>query len=155
MMPGSPVELTPEWRGQLPCVRDVAVLRTLGAGLNPLDPTSLEDCARLEAYVWPGERARARRLAEALGLARRHRPRVAEGSASAWLAGALAEPQPPGVRRAVFHTVVMQYADPFERAAIDASLVAAGARAGAANPLVRAGMERRADRRAVELRVTA
>ena len=59
------------------------------------------------------------------------------------------------MRRAVFHSVVMQYADPFERAAIDASLAAAGARAVAAHPLVRAGMERRADRRAVELRVTA
>ena len=154
MTPGSPVVLAPEWRGRLPPVRDVTVLRTLGVDLNPLDPASPEDCARLEAYVWPGERARARRLAAALGLARRHPPRVAQGRASAWLADALAEPQPPGVRRVVFHSMVMQYADPFERAAIDAGLAAAGARAGAANPLVRVGMEWRADRRAVELRVT-
>lgn len=154
MTQGSPVELTPEWRGQMPPVRDVAVLRTLGVDLNPLDPASPEDCARLEAYVWPGERARARRLAAALGLARRHPPRVSQGHASAWLMGELAKPQPPGVRRVVFHSMVMQYADPFERAAIDAGLAAAGARAGPANPLVRVGMEWRADRRAVELRVT-
>ena len=154
MTPGSPVVLTPEWRGRLPPVRDVTVLRTLGVDLNPLDPASPEDCAQLEAYVWPGERARARRLAAALGLARHHPPRVARGHASAWLADALAEPQPPGVRRVVFHSMVMQYADPFERAATDVGLAAAGARAGPGNPLVRVGMEWRADRRAVELRVT-
>ena len=154
MTPGSPVVLAPEWRGRLPPVRDVTVLRTLGVDLNPLDPASPEDGARLEAYVWPGERARARRLAAALDLARSHPPRIARGQAGEWLAGALAQPQPPGVRRAVFHSMMMQYADPFERAAIDASLAAAGARAGPANPLVRVGMEWRADRRAVELRVT-
>ncbi len=154
MTSGSPVVLTPEWRGQMPPVRDVAVQRTLGVDLNPLDPAKADDRARLEAYVWPGEQARARRLAAALELARHHPPRVAQGHASEWLAGALAQPQPPGVRRVVFHSMVMQYADPFERAAIDAGLAAAGARAGAENPLVRVGMEWRADRRAVELRVT-
>ncbi len=154
MTPGSPVELAPEWRGHLPAVRDITVLGTRGVDLNPLDPAIPGDCARLEAYVWPGEQARARRLAAALDLARRYPPRVAQGHASAWLADALAEPQPPGVRRVVFHSMVMQYADPFERAAIDAGLADAGASAGPDNPLVRVGMEWRADRRAVELTVT-
>lgn len=66
----------------------------------------------------------------------------------------LAEPQPQGVRRVVFHSMVMQYADPFERAAIDAALAAAGAQATPKRPLVRVGMEWRADRRVVELAVT-
>lgn len=154
MVSGSPVEIAPEWRGRLPDVRDITMLGTRGVDLNPLDPACPKDCARLEAYVWPGEQARARRLAAALDLARRHPPIVAQGHASAWLSDALAKPQPPGVRRIVFHSMVMQYADPFERAAIDAGLADAGARAGPANPLVRVGMEWRADRRAVELTVT-
>ncbi len=151
---GSAVELAPAWRGGMPEVCDVEVVRALGVDLNPLDPACPEDCARLEAYVWPGERARSRRLAAALEIARGHPPQVAAGHAGDWLAAALAVPQADGVRRIVFHSMVMQYADPHERAGIDAALAAAGAQASPARPLVRVGMEWRADRAAVELRVT-
>ena len=154
MAAGSPVLLAPEWRRALPPVRRVAVQRALGVDLNPLDPADPDDCARLEAYVWPGERARSQRLAAALEIACQHPPHVAQDHASRWLAALLAEPQPQGVRRVVFHSMVMQYADPFERAAIDAALADAGAQATPDRPLVRIGMEWRADRRAVELVVT-
>ena len=154
MAPDSPVVLAPEWRGQMPAVRDVAVLHTRGVDLTPLDPVNPDHCARLESYVWPGEMQRARRLAAAIALARRHPPSVERGHAGEWLEGALAGPQLPGVRRVVFHSMVMQYADPFERAAIDAALAKAGAVATQECPLVRISMEWRADRRAVELRVT-
>lgn len=150
----SPVVLAPEWRGTLPPLRPVEVTRACGVDLSPLDPACPEHCARLEAYVWPGERARCQRLAEALGLARDHPPMVARGAAGEWLEGVLAAPQPAGVRRVVFHSMVMQYANLFERARIDAALAAAGARARADRPLVRVGMEWRADRAAVELLVT-
>jgi hypothetical protein len=155
--PGSPVELAPEWRGNtdhLPPARPLAVLRAVGVDLNPLDPACPRDCARLEAYVWPGERARSQRLAAALAIARCHPPEVARGHAGAWLAGELAKPQPSGVRRVVFHAMVMQYADPHERSAIAAALAAAGAQARPDRPLVVVGMEWRADRAAVELMVT-
>lgn len=150
----SPVVLAPEWRGCLPPVRPVEVTRACGVDLNPLDPACPEDCARLEAYVWPGERARRQRLAEALGLARDHPPIVARGHAGEWLETMLAAPQPAGVRRVVFHSMVMQYAGAHERARIDAALAAAGTRAHPDCPLVRVGMEWRADRAAVELTVT-
>lgn len=151
---GSPVALAPQWRGALPPLREVAVAAARGVDLHPLDPASAEDCARLEAYVWPGEQARRRRLAAALAIARQHPPQLDRQHAGEWLEATLAAPQPPGVRRVVFHSMVMQYAAPFERARIDAALAAAGARAGAERPLVRVGMEWRADRRVVELRVT-
>ncbi|MFO6445501.1 DUF2332 domain-containing protein [Erythrobacter sp. NE805] len=152
--PGSAVELAPEWRGSLPPVGPVEVVRAQGVDLHPLDPASPADCARLEAYVWPGERARSRRLTAALDLARRHPPAVAQGHAGEWLERALAAPQLAGLRRVVFHSMVMQYADPHERARLDAALAAAGARATRERPLVRVGMEWRGDRAAVELRVT-
>jgi hypothetical protein len=150
----SPVVLAPEWRAGRPPLHAVEVVRACGVDLSPLDPDCPADCARLEAYVWPGEHARSRRLVAALGLARLHRPQVVRGLAGAWLETMLAAPQPSGVRRVVFHSMVLQYADPFERARIDAALAAAGARGSAERPLVRVGMEWRADRAAVELRVT-
>lgn len=151
---GSPVELAPEWRGRLPAMRAVDVTRAIGIDLHPLDVASQADCARLEAYVWPGERARSRRLAAAIALARLHPPRVAQGQAGEWLARTVAEPITPGVRRVVFHSMVMQYLDRAERALIEETLAAAGACAAPDRPLVRVGMEWRTDRRVVELRVT-
>jgi hypothetical protein len=138
----------------LPPLRPIEVTRACGVDLSPLDPACPEDCARLEAYVWPGERARSRRLAEALGLALAHPPQVARGHAGEWLETMLAAPQPAGVRRAVFHSMVMQYAGTPERARIEAAFAAAGARASTDRPLVRVGMEWRPDRAAVELTVT-
>ena len=150
----SPVMLAPEWRGALPPARAVAVRRAIGVDLNPLDPARPGDCAQLAAYVWPGEPARSARLAAALALARRHPPRVCVGEAGDWLTRRLAEPQPAGVRRVVFHSMVLQYLDPLERAGIAATLAAAGASAQPECPLVHVGMEWRADRQAVELIVT-
>lgn len=150
----SPVVLAPEWRGRLPVVREVPVAGAVGVDLHPLYPDRPADCARLEAYVWPGEPARSRRLAAALALARQHPPEVAAGCAGDWLVDMLARPQPAGVRRVVFHAMAMQYVEPCERRQIEAALAAAGACARPDRPLVRVGMEWRADRQVVELRVT-
>lgn len=61
--------------------------------------------------------------------------------------------QPDGVRRVVFHSMVLQYASPTERAAIDTAFALAGARAEPGRPIARIGIEWRADRQAVELRI--
>lgn len=150
----SPVTLAPDWRGRAFKPGPLVMAAARGVDLHPLDVRRSEDRRNLAAFLWPGEIARARRLAAAIGLAEAHPTQVATGCASDWLAETLAAPQPAGVRRVVFHSMVMQYADPAERAAIDARLAEAGARADARRPLVRVGMEWRADRRAVELRVT-
>ncbi|MFM7348618.1 MAG: DUF2332 domain-containing protein [Erythrobacter sp.] len=150
----SAVELAPVWRGRLPAVRRVEVVQALGVDLKPLDAACPEDCDRLAVYIWPGERARSQRLDAALALARQHPPQIAEGHAGDWLIDMLAEPQPSGVRRVVFHSMTMQYVDPLERAMIEEALEAAGACAGPERPLMRVGMEWRTDRQVVELRVT-
>jgi len=62
-------------------------------------------------------------------------------------------PQPAGVRRVVFHSMVLQYASAAERAAIDTAFALAGANAQADRPLARVAIEWRADRKAVELRI--
>jgi hypothetical protein len=49
--------------------------------------------------------------------------------------------------------MVLQYTSPAERAAIDTAFALAGARAEPDRPIARVGIEWRADRQAVELRI--
>ncbi|WP_157696532.1 DUF2332 family protein [Porphyrobacter sp. CACIAM 03H1] len=151
--PTSTVTLAPAWRGRAAAAGEVAITAARGVDLHPLDVAMPADRESLRAYVWPGEVARAQRLEAAIGIARCHPPQVETGRASAWLACRLLEHQPADTRRVVFHSMVLQYADAAERAAIDAAFAAAGARAQPDRPLARVGIEWRPDRRAVELRI--
>lgn len=152
--PESEVMLSPEWRGRWAAAGELAITSVRGVDLHPLDVALPADRESLRAYIWPGEAGRAQRLEAAIGIARRHPPIVEADRASAWLAAQLAAAQPAGTRRVVFHSMVLQYADASERAAIDAAFAAAGARATADSPLARIGIEWRGDRGAVEIRIT-
>ncbi len=149
----SAVMLAPEWRGRDVPAGPLAITSARGVDLHPLDVSDEEDRRSLQAYVWPGESARAARLDAAIGIALAHPPRVDTGLASAWLLQRFAEPQPAGTRRVVFHSMVLQYASPAEREAIDLAFALAGARAEPDRPLARVSIEWRADRGAVELRI--
>lgn len=151
--PRSEVTLAPQWRGRGLTATPLTIIATRGVDLSPLDVAEAADRQRLEAYVWPGEKARAERLAAAIDIARRHPPLVEAGLASDWLARRLAAPQPAGQLRVVFHSMVLQYADVAERAAINAAFAAAGRRAQIDRPLARVGIEWCAERHAVELRI--
>lgn len=151
----SPVRLAPAWRGRAAAEGRLAITAAEGVDLHPLDVREAAHRQSLEAYVWPGETARSARLAAAIGIALAAPPRLEAGLASAWLSRRLATPQPAGVRRVVFHSMVLQYADAAERAAIDAAFARAGACADADRPLARVGIEWRADRQAVEIRIAA
>lgn len=149
----SAVKLAPQWRGGAAPAGALAVTGAAGVDLHPLDPGLEADRERLAAYLWPGEAARAARLAAAIGIAQAHPPQVEPGLASAWLLQRFAQPQRRGVRRVVFHSMVLQYAGAPERAAIDHAFALAGARAEPDRPLARVSIEWRADRAAVELRI--
>lgn len=151
--PDSAVILQPEWRGKAIQSGPLAIAQARGVDLHPLDVADSADRQSLKAYVWPGELARAARLEAAIGLALRHPPMVDAGLASDWLARRFADPQPAGVRRVVFHSMVLQYASAAERAAIDTAFTRAGTRACRDRPIARVSIEWRADRRAVELRI--
>ncbi len=151
--PHSAVRLAPEWRGPAVPGGRVEILRARGVDLHPLDVADPADRQSLAAYVWPGETARSARLAAAVGIARDHPPLVEPGLASSWLERRLSASQPAGVRRVVFHSMVLQYAGPGERAAIDAAIARAGAAARPDRPLARISIEWRADRKVVELRI--
>ncbi len=151
--PESAVRLAPEWRGRAVAGAPLTILRARGVDLHPLDVADPADRQNLAAYVWPGETARSARLAAAIGIARHHPPLVEPGLASTWLERRFTAPQPAGVRRVVFHSMVLQYASLAERAAIDAAIARAAAAARPDCPLARVSIEWRADRRLVELRI--
>lgn len=151
--PASAVTLAPGWRGGAAPGGSLSVTSAKGVDLHPLDVAQDTDRERLAAYLWPGETTRAARLAAAIGIAESCPPQVDTGLASAWLLRRFAQPQAEGVRRVVFHSMVLQYASDHERAAIDQAFALAGARAEPDRPLARVSIEWRADRAAVELRI--
>ncbi|MFC3096255.1 DUF2332 domain-containing protein [Alteraurantiacibacter palmitatis] len=150
----SPVQIAPRWIGRAVPQVPFAIARSIGVDPNPLDIGNAQDCERLHAYIWPGEKERSARLAAALELARRLPPRVDRGTASEWLPRQLARVQPPQMRRVVFHSMVVQYMSTQEREMVDAALSEAGQRAAPDRPLVRVGLEWTTDRTQVELHVT-
>lgn len=150
---GSQVRIAPRWAGRAVAGEPFTVMRAVGVDPNPLDIGNAQDCERLHAYIWPGERERSARLAAALELARSVEPQVERGKASEWLPRQLARAQEAGTRRVVFHSMVVQYMSAQERQMVDSALDIAGQRATPRAPLLRIGLEWTADRSQVELTV--
>jgi hypothetical protein len=153
-IPGSPVKIAPEWRGEPPRVAPLEVLRARGVDLNPLDPNDATTCERLLSFVWADQPHRAARLEEALAMARQHPPALERGNAIPWIAARLAEPQEAGVCRAVFHSMFIQYLDVQDRRAIIESIHAAGDRATLDRPLAWISLEWTLTRSEVQLSLT-
>lgn len=150
----SPVRIAPVWRGRSVAQAQVSIVAARGVDLAPLDVARSDDRERLYAYTWPGMTDRMTRLRGAIAIAEMHPPMVDRGSAGGWLQAQLSRPQAEGVRRVVFHSMVMQYVPQAERDIVAEALVKAGAQATPDRPLVRVGLEWCDDRREVELLVT-
>jgi hypothetical protein len=86
-----------------------------GLDLNPLDPTLEDDVAWLETLVWPEQEDRLRGLRAAIGIARPDPPVVVRGNLLTDLA-ALIEAAPAEATVVVFHTAVLAYVEPSDRA---------------------------------------
>jgi hypothetical protein len=138
--PASPLVLEEPWSGPAPPDVPVRVAERAGCDPDPLDPRSTEGRLVLTSFVWPDQLVRLARLRAALAVAADLPVRVERAPASQFLARELAAPR-PGRRTVVWHSVVRQYMTPAERAAVDALLEQAGARATPEAPLVRLGLE--------------
>jgi hypothetical protein len=137
--PDSPVRLVEPWRGSPPPYGGPPVVtERLGCDPNPLDPTTAEGQLTLASCVWGDQVDRLARLRAACEVAAQVPVRVERGGALRFLQRHLT-PLPPEVTTVVWHSVVWQYVDPHERAAVDALLREVGATAG--GRLVRASME--------------
>lgn len=153
-VPDSPVRIAPQWRGASPVIEPIEVVSARGVDLKPLDPTDGATRERLLSFIWADQRERAQRLERALELAHRHRPLVERGNAVKWLARELAVPQQDGVGRTVFHSMVLQYLNEADRAAVIDMIADAGSRATPQRPLAWIGFEWTPARTEVQLRLS-
>ncbi|SES48438.1 hypothetical protein SAMN05216199_0123 [Pedococcus cremeus] len=85
-----------------------------GLDLHPLDVTSGDDLAWLEALVWPEHEERRRRLHAAAEVLRSDPPLLVAGDLVEHLP-ALAARAPAGATLVVFHSAVLAYAAPEQR----------------------------------------
>lgn len=132
----SAVDLAGFWAEPPPTGTDVEVevVERVGCDPAPVDPTTTEGQLSLRSAVWADQTARLARLEGAVRIARRVPADLAPASVEAWLPTRLAEPA-PGVATVVFHSVVEEYLDAAQRAALHEAVRAAGARAGESAPL--------------------
>ena len=116
----SPVELRCRTSGPVPLPDRVPEVQArVGIDLHPLDPADPDDRAWLRALVWPGRHDRLARLDAALDLAAAEPARMLTGHLLDLLPRAVAAAPAAGTT-VVFHTAVLTYLDPAERAAFAA-----------------------------------
>ena len=105
----------PEDRAALPPAEPYAVSDRLGCDLDPLDPTTTDGRLTLSAYVWPDDLLRFERLRAALDIAARVPATVRQQGAAALLSGTGLE---DGHLTMLWHSVMWQYLDGDEQAAV-------------------------------------
>ncbi len=115
-----------------------------GCDPAPLDPSRPDDHLTLLSYIWPDEPHRIDRMRAALAVAARDPIAVAARRGSVWLPDVLRAPH-PGELTVVWHSVMRQYVDPDEWAAIERAL----SHGAESMPLARLSMEPARDRHAV------
>lgn len=106
--PASTVALEPDWQGNAPPAADLSVVDRAGCDLNPLDPSSAEDCLRLASYIWADQTDRLERTRNALEIARNNGLTVERADAIDWLRRRLSIPH-RGAAHVIYHTIAWQY----------------------------------------------
>ena len=86
-----------------------------GLDLEPVDIADRNQVAWLETLVWPEQTDRLARLRAALDIAAADKPRLVEGDLRRDLSR-LANEMPRDATRVIFHTAVLTYVGPTERA---------------------------------------
>jgi hypothetical protein len=150
----STVRIAPQWRGAPPPDVDVAIRRSRGVDLHPLQAKREADRERLLSFVWADQPQRAERLEAALRIAVDHPPQVDEEDAVSWANRRLAVPQEAGCCRVILHSMFLQYLDRAHRDTLLAVVRAAGERATPIRPFAWISFEWTAKRREVHLSLT-
>jgi len=113
--PSSPVVLAGAWQGQPPPDAPVEVIERTGGDRAPVDPVTPQGRLMLAAYVWPDQRDRMERLRGALSVAAEFPADLRQEAASDTLQRTvLAE----GSWTVLWHSIVRQYLDDAQRAAV-------------------------------------
>jgi len=149
----SPMKIAPEWRGPPPPAAEVEIVAVRGSDIAPVDLTDPAQALRLKAYVWPDATERIARLDCAIEMAERAPPDLVKMDAAEFVRERLARPQPPGVTRVLFHSIVWQYLPAATQQAITTMMEKAGDQATAEKPLAWIALETNRETFKHELRV--
>ena len=128
------------------------ILQRRGCDPFPLDPNVDDDVLALRSFVWPDHLDRARRLEQAIALARERPVAIDRTSAADWTRRQLATPVAGSVA-VVFHSTVMPYLPAFERDRFEAEVASAAARATDDAPVAHLSMEPSAERGPAQVRL--
>lgn len=112
----SPVVLTAELGAGLPVPSLLPqIIWRAGIDLAPIDVTDPESCSWLETLIWPEQQERRQRLRDALDVAKEHPPRIVSGDLLGELPR-LAAQAPADATFVIFHSAVLAYLEPADRA---------------------------------------
>jgi hypothetical protein len=122
----------------------VWVVERAGCDPAPIDATSEEGSLTLQSFIWPEQVERLELLRSAIEAARRTPALVERASAPDWIEERLARAR-GGSATVVYHSIMWGYMTDDDRARITQTLVDAGERATASEPLAWLRMEPGAD----------
>ncbi|MEE2056063.1 DUF2332 domain-containing protein [Rhodococcus artemisiae] len=115
----SPVVLSCTTTGEPPIPRRLPTIAfRAGLDLNPLDVTNEDDMSWLDSLIWPEHHTRRENLRAAAAIAGADRPHLVRGDLNTAVAD-LVDQAPTGTTVVVFHSAVLNYVDPEERAAFE------------------------------------
>ncbi len=144
--PDSPVVLHDAWRGPSPPLHAaLRVMERRGTDVAPLDPATPEGALTLLSYVWPDQLERLRRLRGALTVAAEVPATLVRASARAAVESLQLV---DGRTTVVWHSVMWQYLENAERAAVLRRLDELGSEATRDRPLAHLALEPRRPARA-------
>ena len=138
--PGA-MRFAPEWQGDPPPDRAIAIISTKGCDVAPVDLTDAGQALRLKAYIWPEHTVRFERMDAAIAEALKSPPDLVRMNAADFVEAELAKPQATGTTRVLMHSIVWQYVPEDQKARVTAAMEAAGARATADRPLAWVALE--------------
>jgi hypothetical protein len=149
----SPVRFTGLWEdGRPPFDAEPTIAERRGCDRDPIDAGTEDGRLTLLSYVWPGQTERFAMLRAALDVARDFPVTIDRAGIPAWLGEQLHAPA-SGRVTVVFHSITWQYLTDKERAAAEAELASAGARASRNAPLGWLRLEPSPDLSHTELRL--
>lgn len=150
---GSPMQITPEWRGAPPPDAEFAFVDARGSDIAPVDLTQREEALRLKSYVWPEATGRMARIDAAIALAQDSPPQIEPMDAGDWVSKELARPQEDGVTRVLAHSIMWQYLPDATQDRIEEAMRHAGEAATDARPFAHISLETNRETFAHELKV--
>ena len=141
----SPVRLAARWSGTPRPWRDApssegVVVERAGCDPKPIDAIGDEGRQKLRSFVWPDQVERLRLLDAAIEVARSAPATIDQEDAVSWLGHMLAQPV-EGAATVVYHSIVMQYMNKANRAAVAQAIADAGNRATPGAPVAWLRME--------------